>query len=235
MRTARVLARAEAVFHDALVSDEVLRLCPAGCEIVPVGKRCGVADLNRQDTIHRLLDEASLRYTTVVRLKGGNPCLFGRGGEELEYLAVRGIPWEVIPGVSAGVGGLSALGLPLTHRDRASSVLLLTGSRALRGEFAGVPHGAALSAAQTMVFYMGFRRVAALAENLVQQGLSPDTYALCASRISCPDQKLVAAPLARIGEETAACVQETPALLVVGDVVAFWKELHDRSAARGRA
>jgi uroporphyrin-III C-methyltransferase len=232
VRAARVLARAEAVFHDALVSDEVLQLCTAACEIVPVGKRCGVPEQARQETIHRLLDQASLRYSTVVRLKGGDPCVFGRGGEELEFLAGRGIPWEVIPGVSAGVGGLSSLGMPLTHRDLASSVLLLTGSCALRGEFDGPPRAAPLSGGQTLVFYMGFRHVAAIAADLMRQGLDSATYALCASRISCPDQKLVAAPLARIGEETAACVQETPALLVVGDVVAFWKGLHEKFLVR---
>jgi uroporphyrin-III C-methyltransferase len=229
VRAARVLERAEAVFHDALVSDDVLRLCSAAREVVPVGKRCGVPEQVRQETIHRLLDEASLRYGTVVRLKGGDPCVFGRGGEELEFLAGRGIPWEVIPGVSAGVGGLSLLGLPLTHRDRASSVLLLTGSRALRGNFAGAPP---LGGGQTLVFYMGFRHVPAIAEDLLRQGLAPETCALCASRISWPDQKLVAAPLSRIGEEASLGVPETPALLVVGDVVGFWKGLGEN--ARGR-
>jgi len=232
VRAARVLARAEAVFHDALVSDEVLHLCTAASEIVPVGKRCGVPEQARQETIHRLLDEASLRYSTVVRLKGGDPCVFGRGGEELEFLARRGIPWEVIPGVSAGVGGLSSLGLPLTHRDLASSVLLLTGSQALHGEYPGASGRPPLQGGQTLVFYMGLRHVAAIAADLMRQGLDPATYALCASRISCPDQKLVTSPLARIGEETAACVQETPALLVVGDVVGFWKGLHEKAAVR---
>jgi uroporphyrin-III C-methyltransferase len=232
VRAARVLARAEAVYHDALVSDEVLELCTSACEIVPVGKRCGVPEQARQETIHRLLDEASLRHSTVVRLKGGDPCVFGRGGEELEFLTRRGIPWEVIAGVSAGVGGLSSLGVPLTHRDLASSVMLLTGSRALRGEFAGVPHPIALTGGQTLVFYMGVRHIAAIADDLMQQGLDPATYALCASRISCPDQKLVAAPLAQVGEATADSLQETPALLVVGDVVRFWKSLYDKAQTR---
>ncbi len=223
VRAARVLARAEAVFHDALVQDEVLQLCTAAREIVPVGKRCGVPEQARQETIHRLLDEASLRYGTVVRLKGGDPCVFGRGGEELEFLTARGIPWEVIPGISAGVGGLSLLGLPLTHRDLASSVRLLTGSGASHGEFPGAAVPTPALAGQTLVFYMGFRHVPAIAADLIRQGLDPATYALCAARISCPDQKLATAPLARIGEETANCIQEAPALLVVGDVVGLWK------------
>jgi uroporphyrin-III C-methyltransferase len=230
VRAARVLARAEAVFHDALVSEEVLGLCPAGCRVVAVGKRCGVPEPDRQETIHRLLDEASRQFATVVRLKGGDPCVFGRGGEELEWLVRRGIPWEVVPGVSAGVGGLSLLGLPLTHRDLASSVLLLTGSRALRGDFEGASGPPALSGGRTLVFYMGLRHVEAIAADLMEQGLCPDTYALCAARISCPDQKLVAAPLHRIGEEAGRPVAaDGPALLVVGDVVAFWKGMRDRA------
>lgn len=232
LRAARVLGRADVVFHDALVTDDVLRLCPPGCEVVPVGKRCGLPAANRQETIHRLLDEASRRYAVVVRLKGGDPGVFGRGGEELAFLVERGIPWEVIPGVSAGVGGVSSLGLPLTHRDLASSVALFTGSQALHGTFGGVVRPFAPDGTQTLVFYMGARHVAAIADDLLRQGVDPETYALCASRISCPSQRLLTAPLAEIGAESSVAAEDTPALLVVGNVVRFWKELQDH--ARGR-
>ncbi len=226
VRAARILARADAVFHDALVSSEVLALCPAGCEVAAVGKKCGVPSRSRQEDIHRRLEEAARRHATVVRLKGGDPCVFGRGGEELEFLVERGISWEVVPGISAGIGGLSLLGLPLTHRDRASSVSLFTGSQALSGAFPGLP--GPLSPDQTLVFYMGFQHVAAIAQELLRLGMSPDIYSLCASRISWPDQKLVAAPLGAIGAEVAAAGLQTPALLVVGDVVAFWKDLQGK-------
>jgi uroporphyrin-III C-methyltransferase len=235
VRAARVLERAEAVFHDALVSAEVLALCPERCRIVPVGKRCGVPGPDRQATIHRLLEEASARHETIVRLKGGDPCVFGRGGEDLEFLSGRGIPWEVIPGISAGVGGLSAIGLPLTHRDHASSVLLATGSHALHGSFAGVPRPAVHGRAQTLVFYMGYRHIPEIADDLLREGFDPTTFALCASRISCPDQRLLAAPLSRVGVETASASQDTPALLVVGDVVGFWKDLYDERLSGGEA
>jgi uroporphyrin-III C-methyltransferase len=224
IRAARVLARADVVLHDALVSSEVLALCPAGCEIVDVGKKHGVPSPQRQESIHQLLAEAARRHATVVRLKGGDPGVFGRGGEELEFLSSRGIPWEVIPGVSAGVGGLSALGLPLTHRDLASSVTLFTGSQALSGGFPGLGEPA-LTGAQTLVFYMGFQHVAAIADELMRHGLPPSTYALCASRVSWPDQRLLAASLERIGAEVAGAGLDTPALLVVGDVVDFWRRL----------
>ena len=225
---ARILARAEIVFHDALVTDDVLHLCPAGCEIVPVGKRCGLPAEGRQETIHRLLDEASLRYSVVVRLKGGDPGVFGRSGEELAFLVERGIPWEVIPGVSAGIGGVSLLGLPLTHRDLALSVALFTGSQAIRGEFGGMVRPFAVDGSQTLVFYMGTRHIAAIADDLLRQGMDPATYALCASRILSPSQRFLAAPLNEIGAATAAAVEETPALLVVGNVVAFWTQLREQ-------
>jgi uroporphyrin-III C-methyltransferase len=223
LRAARVLGRADVVLHDSLVSAEVLQFCPPGCRIVPVGRRRGVPAADRQEAIHRLLDEAARDYPTVVRLKGGDPSVFGRGGEELEFLTARRIPWEVIPGISAGIGGLSALGLPLTHRQAASSVTLLTGSRAISGDFRGIPP--VLSPDATLVFYMGFQHVAAIAEELLRHGLEPETFALCASRVTCPDQRLLAAPLGRIGAEVTAAALATPALLVVGDVVAFWHKL----------
>jgi uroporphyrin-III C-methyltransferase len=225
VRAARVLGQAEVVFHDALVSAEVLNLCPAGCSVVAVGKKGGVPSRLRQEQIHQHLREAAGRCRTVVRLKGGDPCVFGRGGEELEYLAAHGIPWEVIPGISAGVGGLSALGLPLTHRELSSSVTLFTGSQALSGSFPGLA-GSRPPAEQTLVFYMGFQHVEAITRDLLRQGLAPSTYALCASRLTWPDQRLLTAPLERIGAEVADAGLQTPALLVVGDVVDFWRRLH---------
>jgi uroporphyrin-III C-methyltransferase len=223
LRAARVLARAEIVYHDSLVSDEVLEMCPPSCERVSVGKRCGVPSRPRQDQIHQLLEEASRRYQTIIRLKGGDPCVFGRGGEELAFLSSRRIPWEVIPGISAGIGGLSALGLPLTQRGIATSVTLLTGSQAETGGFGGVGGQPAMRGDQTLVFYMGFQHVPRIAEDLLHHGMNPATYALCASRLTAPDQRLLAAPLERIGAEVIAAPPETPALLVVGDVVAFWQ------------
>ena len=232
VRAGRVLGRAEVVFHDALVSAEVLSLCPADCQIVPVGKRCGLPAEGRQEMIHRLLDEASRQYSTVVRLKGGDPGVFGRSGEELAFLVESAIPWEVIPGVSSGVGGVSALGLPLTHRNLASSVALFTGSQALRNDFAGLGKSFALDGTQTLVFYMGSRHIPAIAGDLIRQGMDPETYALCASRISCPTQQLIAAPLARIASESSTSPEHTPALLVVGNVVKFWKDMRDRARER---
>lgn len=225
IRAAKVLARAEIVFHDALVNPEILELCSAACKIVPVGRRHGLPSRCRQETIHKMLAEASQNYTTVVRLKGGDPCVFGRGGEEIAFLTARRIPWEIIPGISAGIGGLSLLGLPVTHRQWASAVTLLTGSQAFSGGLDGIPWPLLVSPAQTLVFYMGLQHLSKIVQELMRHDMNPQTYALCVSKISYPDQKIVAAPLAYISEEVEAAGLETPALLVVGNVVDFWRHL----------
>ncbi|TAK00960.1 uroporphyrinogen-III C-methyltransferase [bacterium] len=225
IRAARIISQAQIVFYDGLVSDEVLELCPADCEIVPVDKRHDLPSQCRQETIHSMLEEAVQRYTTVVRLKGGDPGIFGRGGEEVEFLASRRIPWEVIPGISAGVCGLSSLGLPITHRKLASSVTLLTGSRLFSGDLDGIPWPLLVSPSQTLLFYMTLRHLLEISHQLVRHGMNPETYALCVSRLSYLDQKVVAAPLAQIGDAVSAAGLKTPALLVVGDVVDFWRKL----------
>ena len=233
VRAVKVLSQAEIVFHDALINKEVLTYCPLECTLVPVGTRCGLSTPRRQDNIHRLLAEAVQQYSTVVRLKGGDPCVFGRGGEDLEFLTAQQIPWEVVPGISAGLGGLSLLGLPVTHRGLSSAVTLLTGSRHSSEAFEGLPPEAIRSTAHTLVFYMSFRYVANIAQQLIQHGRSPDTYALCVSWLSYPQQKIVTAPLAHISAAVAEAQLEAPALLVVGDVVHFWQQLQEGSMDLG--
>jgi uroporphyrin-III C-methyltransferase len=225
VRAVKVLSEAEIVFHDALIDKDVLAYCPPDCTFVAVGTRYGLSTPHRQETIHRRLAEAVQQYTTVVRLKGGDPCVFGRGGEDVEFLAAHGIAWEIIPGISAGIGGLSLLGLPVTHRGLSSAVTLLTGSREPAGSFEGLPAVAVQSTAHTLVFYMAFRYVGNIARHLIDHGKSPDTYALCVSGLSYAQQRIVTAPLAHIATAVAEAQLEAPALLVVGDVVRFWQQL----------
>jgi uroporphyrin-III C-methyltransferase len=228
VRATRVLAQAEIVFHDALINKDILNYCAAECILVPVGTRGGYHVPQRQETIHRLLAEAAAHYTTIVRLKGGDPGIFGRGGEELEFLTTHGIPWEVVPGVSAGVGGLSLLGLPVTHRDLSSSVTLLTGSRMASGAFADLPLSTPLSSSHTLVFYMPFRHIVDIAAQLMHHGMSPQTPALCVSWLSYPQQTIVTAPLTQIGKTVEASALEAPAIMVVGDVIGWWQKLQQR-------
>ena len=226
VRAANVLARADIVFHDALINQETLTHCSAACVPVPVGTRGGFRVPNRQQRIHELLADAAGRYDTIVRLKGGDPGVFGRGGEEMEFLTAHGIPWEVVPGISAGIGGLSLLGFPVTHRDVSSSVTLLTGSRTTTGMFDELPLSAPLTPSQTLVFYMSFQHVHSVAQTLIDRGMPEGTPALCVSWLSYPQQSLLSAPLSQIGDAVAASSLTPPALLVVGNVVAFWQRLH---------
>ncbi|ETX01941.1 MAG: hypothetical protein ETSY1_05405 [Candidatus Entotheonella factor] len=225
VRAAHILKRAEIVFHDALIHPDVLTHCSPSCVIVPVGTRGGFRVPNRQVHIHERLAEAVTQYTTVVRLKGGDPCVFGRGGEELEFLTEQGIAWEVVPGISAGVGGLSLLGLPVTHRDLAASVMLLTGSRTASGALEELPLSGPLSPSQTFVFYMPFRHFDEIAEQLMAHGLPANTPAMCVSSLSYPHQTTVSAPLADLGDAVAQAHLTPPTLLVVGDVVGWWQRL----------
>lgn len=230
LRAVHILNRAEIVFHDALIHPDVLTHCPPTCVIVPVGTRGGFRVPNRQANIHERLAEAAAQYSTVVRLKGGDPCVFGRGGEELEFLAAHGIAWEVVPGISAGVGGLSLLGLPVTHRDLAASVMLLTGSRTASGALEELPLSGPLSASQTFVFYMPFRHFTEIAEQLMAHGLPGQTPAMCVSSLSYPHQATVSAPLAALGHAMTEANVIPPTLLIVGDVVGWWNRLQSDMA-----
>jgi uroporphyrin-III C-methyltransferase len=230
MRAVNILARADIVFHDALINKDILHHCPQECIFVPVGTRGGYRVEGRQARIHRMLSDAAAHYTTIVRLKGGDPCVFGRGGEEMEYLTQQGIPWEVVPGISAGIGGLSLLGLPVTHRTLSSSVTLLAGSRMSSGHFEDLPLSSPLSSAQTLVFYMSLGHVQDIAAQLLQHGMPSETATMCVSWLSYPQQTWVTAPLAQIGAEVAASSLETPVLMVVGDVVGFWQYLRHQGS-----
>ncbi len=231
LRAVNILARAEIVFHDALINKDVLDYCGTACVVVPVGTRGGFRAPHRQERIHELLADAVGQYKTVVRLKGGDPCMFGRGGEEMEFLTTHGIAWEVVPGISTGVGGLSLLGLPVTHRDLSSSVTLLTGSRVATGAFEDLPLSSPLASSQTLVFYMPFRHVEDIARQLMDHGMPPQTPGMCVSWLSYPQQALVTAPLWQLAEAVDQASLQPPSILVVGDVVGFWQRLRAQNEA----
>ncbi len=230
VRAANILAQAEIVFHDALVNHDLLAYCSPTCEIVAVGTRGGQKAAQRQENILRQLAEASQQYKTIVRLKGGDPGIFGRAGEELAFLTSQGIQWEVVPGISAGIGGLSQLGLPLTHRELSSSVVLLTGSEMVSGDCKMLPLEPPLTRSQTFVVYMAFRHLADIAQRLMHKGLPASTPALCVSWLTYPQQTIVAAPLGEIAQAVAQSTIEAPAVLVVGNVVGFWNHLRQQRA-----
>jgi uroporphyrin-III C-methyltransferase / precorrin-2 dehydrogenase / sirohydrochlorin ferrochelatase len=211
--TRAVLADADVVLHDALIAPDVLRLCSSRARRVDVGKRAG-RDSITQAEINELMIEAARAGHLVVRLKGGDPFLFGRGGEELEALRGAGIPVRVIPGVSAALAAPAAADIPLTHRGVAGSVAIVTGHRA-DGAIADLEQLA--TSVDTLVVLMP-RRLDAIAHRL-SVALGSDTPAAVISRATTATQQFVRAPLGRIATVAREARIESPSTLVVGAVV----------------
>jgi len=232
-RGAEVLARADVVLHDRLVSPAVLELAAPGALLVDVGKEPdaaagpgarGRSQEQRQAEIARLLVEHGRRCDVVVRLKGGDPFVFGRGGEEVEALAAAGIHWEVVPGVTSAFGVPGAAGIPVTQRGLASSVTVVTGRVGEGAAVAGKsePDWAALGAsAGTLVILMGMTARAEIAAALMAAGRAPGTPVAVIARGTLPDQEVVRTTLQRLGEVELG----PPAVIVVGAVAAFGPSL----------
>lgn len=223
VRAADVLARASVVVTDALVHPGIIERYAPRAERIDVGKRGGRAN-PRQEDINALLVELAHRYPVVVRLKGGDPFVFGRGGEEAEALAAAGVPFEVIPGVTAGVAAPAYAGIPVTHRALASWVTLATGhedparGQARTGWATYAPGG-------TIVVYMGVARLEANVAELRRGGWPADTPAAVIAWGTWPQQRTVVAPLEGIAGAVAAAGITAPAVLVVGDVVSLRERL----------
>ena len=216
LRAARVLGRCDVVLLDALVHPDVLRHCRRDVEVLRVGKRAGRASAS-QARIERLMIDRAMRGAVVGRVKGGDPFVFGRGGEEMAALRAGGIRVEVVSGVTAGVGVPAALGIPLTHRDLAHGVTLVTGHTCRGGS---EPDWRALArSGTTLVVYMGVGNLPRIAAALVAGGLSADTPAAVIEQGTLPAQRHVITRLGRLAADVAAGGIASPALVVIGDVV----------------
>ncbi len=217
VRAHRLVSRARVLAYDELVSADILALAPADAERIPVGRRAGGCR-HHEARIHPLVVVRALEGHEVVRLKGGDPFVFGRGGEEAEELAAARVPFEVVPGISAALGAAASSGIPLTHREHSSSVTLAT-AHAAAGD--GTPPLAAnVPREGTVVFYMGLSRISETCAALVAAGRAPGTPAAVVSRATLPGSRLVVGTLADVAERARDARLEAPALLVVGDVVA---------------
>lgn len=218
VRAAEALRRADLVLHDALPGRAVLRLVRAGAKIVPVGKRKGAAPLS-QAAINARLVAGARAGLRVVRLKGGDPFVFGRGAEEALALRDAGIPFRVIPGISAGVGGLAYAGIPLTHRDTNSCVTFLTGHNASGEVPDSVDWAAMVRASPVLVIYMAIKHLDILVAKLRHAGLAGERPAALVSHATLPQMRVLRSSLDRIVADAETAKIEPPALLVVGEVV----------------
>lgn len=212
------LQQADAVVYDFLANDELLDYCPPFAERHYVGKQAG-AHCRSQDEINRLLVDLAGQGKQVVRLKGGDPFVFGRGGEEAEALEASGIPWELVPGISSGVAAPAYAGIPITHRDWASSVVFVTGHEdrsrvASRVDWAGLARGA-----DTIVIYMGVHQASEISRQLIRGGRSPATPAAAIRWGTHARQTTVEGTLATIAGDMTAAGLGSPAIIVIGEVV----------------
>ncbi|MEM7195462.1 MAG: siroheme synthase CysG [Pseudomonadota bacterium] len=222
LRAFRLLQKADVVIHDRLVSDAILQLIDEDVERLYVGKQRSNHSVP-QDGINQLLVEYAQTGKRVARLKGGDPFVFGRGGEEIEELAAHGIPFQVIPGVTAAVGCSSYAGIPLTHRDHAQSVRFVTGQTKdgkinLDWRELTVPD-------QTLVFYMGLNGIAEICQQLVFHGLADETPAAVVEKGTQLDQRVFTGTLASLPDIAAKAAVESPSLIIVGSVVSLHHKL----------
>ena len=215
LKAVKVLGAADVVLHDELVSAEILKLIPANSEVLNVGKRCGKKSTPQEDT-NRLLIQYALMGRTVVRLKGGDPFIFGRGGEELEALRKAGIEVEVVPGITAALGAAAGNQIPLTHREIASTLVLVTGSSKHSGDVANWPDR--LPANATVVVYMPGHDFAALQQRLLASGVVAETPCAIISGATTESEQI---HITSVRELSSAPRLVPPRLVVVGEVVRF--------------
>ena len=210
------LRACDVVIHDTLMAPEILDLVPAGAERIDVGKRGGRPS-PEQDEITALLIEKARAGHKVLRLKGGDPFVFGRGAEEAEALRAAGIPFRVVPGVTAGVAGPAYAGIPVTARDINSSFVMMTG-HAATGEVPEDFDWTALSnAAPTLVIYMGLRPLGAIAENLIAAGRPGDQPVAVIASATTADQRVVTATLSTVAGRVKDAGLRSPVIIVIGE------------------
>jgi len=222
LRAVRLLQRADVVVYDNLVSADVLDFLPAGAERIYAGKRRNEHTM-RQEQINALLVKLAGEGKRVVRLKGGDPFIFGRGGEELQTLAAHGVSFEVIPGVTAASGVSSYAGIPLTHRDYAQTCLFVTGH--LKDGTADLDWHSLVRPNQTVVIYMGLSGLPDICQRMVHHGAPADLPVAVVQDGSTRTQKVVTGTLSTIAERVSAQKLKSPSLTIIGNVVKLHAEL----------
>jgi uroporphyrin-III C-methyltransferase len=227
------LRQADVIVHDALVDDRTLTLAGPDCEIIYAGKRGGKPSPKQSDISARLVKLAR-DGKKVLRLKGGDPFVFGRGGEEALALVAAGIPFRVIPGISAGIGGLAHAGIPLTHRETNSAVTFVTGHGASGDLPDGIDWLALAAGSPVLVIYMAIKHLGTIRRRLMEGGRFADEPVAVVSRASQPDERVLETTLGMCVEDVAAQKIEPPAIVVIGEVVRLRAGLDWVGALGGR-
>lgn len=222
-RALRLMQKADVVLYDNLVSPAIVDLVRRDAERIYVGKKASKHALP-QEEINKLLVKLAKEGKTVLRLKGGDPFIFGRGGEEIDELAQNEVAFEVVPGITSAAGASCYAGIPLTHRDYAQSVTFVTGHRQ-EGE-TELDWARLTSPTETLVVYMGVKEAPRICERLIEHGRSPDTPAAIIEKATTPEQKTVAGTLATLPALIDQYEVKPPALIIIGEVVRLHEKLH---------
>lgn len=222
VKALRLLREADVVLHDRLVSQPIMDLINEEAEVIHVGKARSNHSVP-QDRINEMLVEYARAGRRVVRLKGGDPFIFGRGGEEIERLADHGVPFQVVPGITAASGCSTYAGIPLTHRDHAQSVRFITGH--LKNDTADLPWQDFVQHHQTLVFYMGLVGLPVITRELIAHGMSADTPCALVSKGTTPEQRVVCGTLETIVAAVEEAGVRAPTIIIVGDVVTLRSQL----------
>ena len=231
VKAAKAWQACSLVMYDHLVGKEVLELLPRGADRIYVGKQAGHHSLS-QGGIIELMVRLARSGRPVLRLKGGDPYIFGRGGEEAQALAAHGIPFEVIPGISAAQGAAACAGMPLTHRDHAGTLVFATGHRCAAGDEDGIDLDWQMLARprQTVVIYMGVGALPVICAQLVRHGLAPDTPAAVIERATLPAQRTIAGTVQTLPELAMLHDVRAPALIMIGHSVSLHEVLGPAAA-----
>lgn len=216
-RAIHALATADVLVYDALVAPDILKLVRTDAELEFAGKRGGKPSAKQRDITERLI-ELARQGKRVLRLKGGDPFVFGRGGEEALALVAAGIPFHVVPGITSGLGGLAAAGIPATTRDTNQAIILMTGHYAMQGPEA-IDWAAFARTGVPLVLYMAMNNLPAITAELLRAGMAPTTPVAFVNKATTPEQKVLVSTLATAIADVEAAGIEAPAITVIGSIV----------------
>ncbi len=221
VRGRELLERAEVVIYDYLANKKLLKYVPREAEFIYAGKKGGVKHTHTQEAINRMLVERARAGKTVVRLKGGDPFIFGRGGEEVEELVKSGLAFEVVPGVTSATAAATYAGIPITHRRYTATVAFVTGHEDPAKPSSNIAWDKLATGVGTLVIYMGIKNLPAITEKLIKYGRDPQTPVAVVRWASTPEQRTVVGTLATITAVVREAEIKPPSLVVVGEVVAL--------------
>jgi uroporphyrin-III C-methyltransferase len=224
VKAARLIGSADVILYDRLVSEETIGLAKEGCELIYVGKHPGEPS-TPQERINEMLVEKALEGGSVVRLKGGDPFLFGRGGEEAQILSKEGIPYEIVPGITSAISVPAYAGIPVTQRHVASSVAFITGHEASTKTKGTVEWERIARSVDTLVVMMGIRNLGSIIERLIEGGRDPETPVAIIEKGTTKDQRTITGTLETIEAKARAEGINPPAITIIGQVVNLREEL----------